>query len=414
MVTAHRLTGPLLTDALTAALRAVVGRHEALRTVFRRVDGEMRQVVLPELHTPVDVVDCSRPGAEAADVVVRERTERPFDLATGPLLRPLLVRLDAEHHLMVLVLHHLVGDGWSLGVVVDEVVSHYRGIASGVPVTPPPPAMQYPDFTLWEREAVSEGEVRRQIAYWRERLHGYVTAPAVLGDRVRPARWDSRVRTTSFTIAADVVEGLEALGRVRGATLYLVVLAAFQAVVGVWSGLDRFVLATASARRAHAALSDLVGLVANIFPVGADLTDDPTFHDLVDRVRRRAVAELEYHDVPVDRLLSALSPVRLAGTPPTLPIGYHLMHADASPLEAHGVRFEPVAAETEHGLRELTLTAVRTDALVCALTWTTAHHDDVTINGLVTGLTELLAEVVRRPDVPVRPLLKKSATMGTR
>lgn len=406
MVCAHRLVGSLATEALAAAVNAVVARHEALRTVFRRVAGEPRQVVLPSLDTPVEFVDRSGHGPGSLPEVVQDRIERPFDLETGPLLRPVLVRLAPEVHLLVLVVHHLVGDGWSLGVVVDDITAHYQASVEGVPAALAPPAMQYPDFTLWERDALPEHEIHRQVEHWRAALRGHVPTPALLPGRGRGDGWDNRAETTAFTIGDEVVGPLEALGRASSSTLNMTVMAVFQAVVGGLSGLDRFVVATASARRVHTEFADMVGLVANFtVPVGADLTGDPTFRELTRRVRRAVVAAMNHPDVPVDRVLAALAPAPPRCAPPLLPIAFQLLHADPRPRTAGGVRFEEVAATTRHVYSELSLTAVRADDLECAVTWTTAHHDRDTIDRLVAAFGDLLARVGREPDAPIRRLL---------
>ncbi len=393
MVAAYDVTGGLRADLLDEALRLLVRQHEALRTVFCMIDGEPRQIVLPECELGVRVVLDARDGVE-----------RPFDLEHGPLLRVLLEPRDERRWRLLLVMHHLIGDGWSFGVLVNELTTRYGELADGrmVPVTGPRP--QFADFVRWEADAVPAAEIDRQVRYWRTQFSGTSADLELCPVLTRKPSWDNKIEAVEFTIGSEFTATLALFARERGATMYMAVLAVFQLAVARRCGRERFVLGGASARRTTRELADVVGLVANfMLPVVADLTGSPSYAQVLDRVRAQTIDALAHQDVPIDVLLQAVDPDRGPGVPPTLQIGFQLWPAQAfPPVEVAGVRFEATSATTAHSYHELALTVVHGDDLRCAVQWTRAHHDVESVRGVVAEFTERLAAAVREPDSPIQ------------
>ncbi|MFD3518825.1 condensation domain-containing protein, partial [Streptomyces sp. NPDC058657] len=254
MVGLVRLRGAVDVAALESSLGEVVARHEVLRTVFREdAGGTVQQIVLPAVGVGLPVTDAAGRGEDAVRERVRAETARGFDLSAGPLLRGSLVAVDDSEHVMVLCMHHIVVDGWSLGVLVEELAAIYAATVSGRSAGLPELPVQYADFAVWQREWLSGERLEKQLAYWRGRLDG-ATAPEVPGDRPRPAVDSFAGSSVPVEVPADVVAGLTRLVEGESATLFMGLLGAFSAVLGRWSGQSDVVVGTAVAGRTRTEL----------------------------------------------------------------------------------------------------------------------------------------------------------------
>ncbi|MET9300540.1 amino acid adenylation domain-containing protein [Micromonospora aurantiaca] len=296
---AWRLTGPLDAGRLAAALDALVDRHESLRTRFTLADGVVRQDVVPGW----DGLDrrVAATEAEAADALARE-ARRPFTLTTGPLFRAVLWRAG-DVHLLLLAMHHAVSDGWSAAVLVRELEAGYDGTAV------PRPPVRYADFAAWQRRRLAGDRLRGELSHWRQRLAGLPTLELPT-DRPRPAVRDGAGASVGFHVAPDTVAALERLGAAHGATLFMTLLAAYQVLLGRWSGQTDFAVGTPVAGRDRPEVRDVVGFFLNTLVLRADLTGCPTFTELLGRVRDDALAAYEHQELPFGRLVEELSPDR--------------------------------------------------------------------------------------------------------
>ncbi|MFJ5679587.1 amino acid adenylation domain-containing protein [Streptomyces sp. NPDC093097] len=297
---ALHLDGPLDTAALAAALTAVVHRHESLRTSFEQVDGELVQLV----GEPAPFAwEARQTAAAGLDAALAEDAARPFDLAGGPLLRAVLHRLAPQRHVLAVTVHHLVADMWSIGILLAELAQAYAGRAGELPELP----VQYGDFAVWEGEAQAAGDERDQ-AYWRGALAG---APELLElpcDRPRPAAQSLRGAALPVELPAELSAGVRTLCRRAGVTPFMALLAAFQAVLARHSGGEDIVVGTGAAVR-PAEAEALIGCFINILPVRTSLAGDPTFAELLDRVRAASLGAFEHQGLPFERML----PERAAG-----------------------------------------------------------------------------------------------------
>ncbi|MFC9945043.1 amino acid adenylation domain-containing protein [Streptomyces pratensis] len=309
-----RLGGPLDAEALESALADVVERHESLRTVFPDTGGVARQAVLGADGADLDLTP-RETGPGDLDEVLRAEVSHPFDVSTELPVRARLLRLGDEDHVLVLVVHHIAGDGWSLAPLARDLGEAYRARTEGVEPPWTELAVQYADYTLWQRallgdEDAPDGQAARQLEFWRTALAG---APDLLDlpyDHPRPAVTAHRGDAFAFTVGADTHRALADLARARGCSLFMVLQAALSVLLSRHGAGEDIPLGTAVAGRTDEALDDLVGFFVNTLVLRTDLSGDPTFGDVLDRVREFDLAAYAHQDVPFERLVDSLSPVR--------------------------------------------------------------------------------------------------------
>ncbi|WP_330330979.1 amino acid adenylation domain-containing protein [Streptomyces sp. NBC_00536] len=365
---AHRLSGPLDLSALRSALTGITSRHEALRTRFTTVGGEPRQVIDPPGFMDLPVTDVSQaadPVAEAHRLAGAEALV-PFDLSKGPLLRARLVRLGDTDHVLLVTLHHIAGDGWSLGVFQDELSSLYRAFSAGGTAELPPLEIQYADFAAWQRSYLSDEVLTEQLGHWRERLRGMPVALELPADRPRPPLPSYTAGVVPFEVPMDVVRRLRAIGTERHSTLFMVLLAAFDALLAGYTGGTDIVVGVPVAGRDRAELEGLIGFFVNNLVMRVDCSGDPTFGELVDRVRDTAFDAFDHQDLPFERLVEELHPARDPSRNPLTQVGFQLLREEhtgrtldlpglvVTPFEGHGdtihLDVELCCHETPEGL----------------------------------------------------------------
>ncbi|MEV6869122.1 condensation domain-containing protein, partial [Streptosporangium subroseum] len=308
---ALRLAGVLDVAALSAALDAVVERHEVLRTRFVATDGVAHQVIDPATGFGLELVDLAEEsdGMARAEEMVAADAVIPFDLAVGPLFRGRLIRLASDDHVLSLCMHHAVSDEWSAGVLGRELTALYEAFSRGEASPLSPLAVQYADFAVWQRDWLQGEVLEGQLGYWRDRLEG---APVLElpTDRPRPVVRSSAGGTVGFEIPEATAEALRALSREAGATMFMTLLSAFTVLLGKYAGQDDVVVGTPIANRNRAEIEDLIGFFVNTLVLRTDLSGDPTFAELVGRVRRESLGAYAHQDVPFEQVVDALAPER--------------------------------------------------------------------------------------------------------
>ncbi len=329
-----RLEGPLDVAALAASLRWIARRHEVLRTGFRNVDGEPRQVVAATIDLRLPAVDLERlPAAErrrAARRLVRREAARPFELTTGPLIRAVLVRLAPRSHVLWVALHHIVSDGWSLEVLHRELVALYQAAAAGRPSPLAPLPIQYADFAVWQRRWLTGARLDAQLEYWQHRLTG-VPALRLPADRSRPAASPTyRSGVHRMALPACLTGDLRTLARDAGASFYMLVLAAFMTLLHRLTGQTDVVLGSPIANRGRPELEGLIGFFVNSLVMRADLAGNPRFSELLDRVRDLALGAFAHQDLPFEKLVEELRPERRVGRNPLFQAVFALHSATAT------------------------------------------------------------------------------------
>ncbi len=401
--------------ALAGALDEVVRRHEALRSVFHEAaDGEPVQAVLPFAPRALPIVDLGGLGraGEAADRIARGAAAQPFDLGHGPLLRGLLLRLGATEHRLVLALHHIVSDGWSVGLLVREISQLCRALASGRPSPLPPLPVQYADFAVWQRRWLAGETLAAEVAWWRQRLDGMPTALELPADRPRPAVQSSRGAFRRTAIDPAVAAGLAALGRRQGATFFMTAAAAFYALLHRWTGGEDLIVGTPVAGRGRAEVEGLIGFFVNTLVLRASLAGDPQFQELLARVRTEALAAYAHQDVPFEQLVAELAPGRDLSRTPLFQVLIALQEAPVSELDL-GPGFTAPMSEvwTDTAKFELALHfARRGDGLTAGFEYSTDLFAAATIDRFLAHLQTLLAGIAAAPEARISelPLLPDS------
>ncbi|HEX8148210.1 MAG TPA: amino acid adenylation domain-containing protein [Pyrinomonadaceae bacterium] len=402
VTSAVRLRGRLDVEALERTLREVVRRHESLRTTFDLDEGGRPvQVVNEGLSVTLTLVDLTGlPGGEREQEARRQATleaRRPFDLARGPLLRPTLWRLGEEEHIALLVVHHIISDAWSMGVLLAEVSALYEALSAGEASPLPELPLQYADYAVWQRESLSDDVLRQRLAYWRERLAGVPKVLELPADRPRPPVQNFRGAKLGRGLPPALHEELSALSRREGATLYMTLLAAFLTLLARYTGQGDLAVGSPTAGRSRLELEGLIGFFVNTLVLRADASDDPSFLELLGRVKAAAIEAHDY-EVPFEKLVEELRPERSLSHQPLIQVMFALQNTAAPSLELPGLSVSSYAVETASSRFDLTLSMVETPgALSATVEYSADLFDAATAGRMLESFETLLRGVVADP-----------------
>jgi amino acid adenylation domain-containing protein len=395
IASAIRMSGNLNIPALTRALNEIVARHDVLRTTFRAADGIPSQVVAPALELLLPLIDVSteaKAEREArAVVLLQEEALTPFDLSVGPLVRAALIRLEESEHIILLSLHHIVADGWSMAILVKEVAALYSAYVKDLPSPLEVLPIQYADFSLWQRQWLSGEVLDKQTRYWADQLTG---APGLLTlplDRPRPPVQTHRGAILFCEISEATTAGLHALCIKTGATLFMALTAAFSLLLSRYSGDDDILIGTPIANRNRVETEPLIGFFVNTLVLRTRIHADMTFVDLVQQVRATALAAYANQDVPFEQLIEVLKPERQSSYSPLFQVMLSLQNTLPARFELPGLTLEPVATENVTAKFDLSLNVVETDGgLRAAFEYNTDLFDAPTIKRMAMYLDALL------------------------
>jgi amino acid adenylation domain-containing protein len=400
---AIRLSGALDAEALQRTLDAIAARHEALRTTIVTTNGTPMQVVTAASRVPIvvtDLRDVAEPEREArARRLILEETRRPFDLGRGPLFRGMLLRLGAEEHLLLLAMHHIVSDGWSMGVLSRELTAFYEAFTTGAPTGLPDLPIQYADYAVWQRERLQGERLERELAYWREQLQGAPPVIALPTDRPRPPVQSSRGAKQSILLPPGVSRRLRALSQCEGVTLFTTVLAAFQTLLARYTGQDDIVVGSPIAGRTRTETEGLIGFFVNTLALRTDLSGNPTFRELLRRVREVTLGAYAHPDIPFEQLVEELQPERDMSRTPIFQVALAMQNLPRHELELRGLtlRSEP----TDSGTAKFDLTLFITEqgaGLRAAMEYCTDLFDAGTVARLLGHFRALLDGIAGDPD----------------
>ncbi|MET9443779.1 non-ribosomal peptide synthase/polyketide synthase [Streptomyces sp. NPDC006610] len=402
---ALRLTGALDHDALTAALELVAARHEALRTTFDEADGRPVQTVRPAGPLPLPVRDLPAPGdATALDAALTAEYERPFDLRTGPLLRALLLRESDRAHVLLLTAHHIVTDGWSMGVLLEELCTAYDALAQGAEPALAPVATQYPDFAVWQREQLSGDRLEREIAHWKERLAGAV-APELPLDRPRGGEESGAGAVHAFSVPAATTARLKHLAAERHTTLFAALVAASQALLARWSGQDDITVGSLTPGRGRTDLERAVGFFVNTVVLRTRVDTAGSFRDLLDAAGDTVNDAFAHGDTPFERLVEAVGASREAGRNPLFDVMVLLHPAPPAAPDPRGLATAPVAVPRRAATFDLSVEFVPDgEGLTGLLEYRTDLFDADTAARMADQLLRLLDAAATEPDRPLGAL----------
>jgi amino acid adenylation domain-containing protein len=409
---ALRLTGELSPGLLARVFAEIVRRHEALRTTFATVSGRPVQVIAaPEVRTLrplLPLLDLTglpaAPREEAALRLAREEARRPFDLRQGPLLRLALVRLEPRSHLLLLTMHHIVSDGWSLGVLLRELKTLFEAFAGGRPSPLPEPPVQYADFALWQRSWMRGEELDRQLSFWKRRLAG---APRVLElptDRSRPPSRRRLGGLVPFALSAGRTAALQELARREGSTLFVLLLAAFQTLLHRWSGQEDLLVGTPVAGRRQEAVEGLIGCFINSLVLRGRFDPATPFRALLGRTWEETLGAFDHQDLPFERLVEELAPDRDGLVSPLFQVLFALQNTPLPAVELPGLTLRALPQDAGAKL-DLSLTLQETaGGLAGSLEYDAALFDRSTAERLLARFATLLAGVAGDPGRPAGEL----------
>ncbi|HEX6290021.1 MAG TPA: amino acid adenylation domain-containing protein [Herpetosiphonaceae bacterium] len=415
---AIRLRGRLDEVALAASFTAVVARHEALRTTFARTySGQARQIIGDPAPCHLTVIDLQHLNASLREVEVQARAQaeaaQPFDLSRGPLLRTTLLRLEPEVYVLLITMHHIVSDGWSIGVLIGEVAAHYAEILSGAAQVEQdtsvdgslPLPVQYADYALWQRAWLRDARLAEQLAYWTRQLDPLPPVLALPTDRPRPSIQTFHGRLERFQIDPPLVDALKQLGHQHGATLYMTLLAAFQTLLFRYTRQTDIVVGSPIAGRTHAALEGLIGLFVNTLVLRTDLGGSPAFVDLLRRVRDTTLGAYAHQDLPFELLMETLHPERDLSHHPLFQVMFVLQNTPLPTLHLDDLSLEPITFDPGIAKFDLTLNlAETTDGLAASFEYNTDLFDGATIERMARHFQTLLQRIVDRPEQPITAL----------
>ncbi|QSQ23764.1 non-ribosomal peptide synthase/polyketide synthase [Pyxidicoccus parkwayensis] len=410
MPAAVRLQGPLDTPALQRSFDELVRRHEPLRTTFPSEAGQPVQVIAPATARPLPVVDLTHLSPEQREAealrLAREDAQSGFDLSTGPLLRTTLLRLSETEHVLLLCMHHTVSDGWSLGVLVRELAALYGAFRQGQASPLPELPLRYADYALWQREWLRGDVLNTQLDYWKRQLSGAPEALELPTDRPRPPVLSSRGATLPVALPRELMESVKALCQREGVTPFMLLLAAFQTLLARYSGQEDVSVGTPIANRRHAGLEGLIGFFANTLVLRSHVRTGGSFRALLAQVRETTLGAYEHQDVPFEKLVDELQPVRDLSRTPLFQAMFSLQDTLVPTLHEAALTLEPLPVDAGVAKFELHLDVgfLADGGLAGGLAYNTDLFDESTGKRLVQHLRVLLEAAVARPEAPLDSL----------
>ena len=405
---ALRFTGPLNLRALEQTLHDLVCRHEAFRTTFAALDGQPVQVISPVPKPSLEVIDLRwlpRPERESrAMELVQEKSRRPFDLSSGPLLRVSLFRVDDEEHILLFNMHHIISDAWSIGLLTGEILKLYNGYTSGESVHLPTLPIQYADFAVWQRQWLRDEALETQIAYWQKHLDG-VPVLDLPTDHPRPVMQRKRGAVRSADMPKDLLDGLKRLSDQEGVTLFMTLLAAFQVLLHRYAGLEDIAVGVPIANRNWLELEGVVGSFVNTLVMRADLSGNPTVVELLCRVREVALGAYAHQDMPYAKLVAVLQPERDTSREPLAQVMFNVVNVVMPPLRLVDLEVTPLQVDRLGAQFDLTLTVADNDFLPkISIEYDTDLFTSDTVERMMGHFRNLLEGLVSDPGQRISSL----------
>jgi amino acid adenylation domain-containing protein len=406
---AVELDGWLNVAALRQVVDEIARRHEALRTIFPAADGQPIQFILAPATVPLPVVDLrGLPAAEREQVARRltmAEAARPFDLAAAPSMRARVLRRDDARHTLLLTMHHIISDKWSFDLFAGELSALYGAFAAGRPAALPEPELQYADYARWQRQWLRGEDFARQLDYWKRQLAEPPPALALPTDRPRAARHTHAGQRRHFAFAPGLVAALRDLCRRESVTPFMALLAAFQMLLGRYTGQRDFTLGTAVAGRNRAEFERLLGCFVNVLVLRSGLPEDPCFADALARVRATTLAAYANQDVPFERLVEELQPERALGSTPLFQATFAVHNTPASEHTLLGLTLRTLEVDALAAKLDLMVSVVEQgDELRGYCEYSTDLFDRATISRLLGHFQRLVAAVVADPRTPLSAL----------
>lgn len=404
-----RLRGKLDVDALTKSLNEIIRRHEPLRTWFGMEAGQPVQHIEPAIELAVHEIDLTQlPEADReakAKEFVAEEGYKPFDLSVAPLLRAQLLRLDADDHVLMLTMHHIVSDAWSAGVFRQELNAFYDAILNGRSADVPELTLQYADYAAWQRNWLRGDTLHQQLAFWRGQL---AEAPPLLTlptDRSRPEKQTFAGDVMRLSLPSDVISPLKAMCRAEGVTLFMALLAGYQTLLSRLAGQEQVVVGTDSANRFSVETERMIGFFINLMPVKLDLTGDPTFRETLKRVRATTLACYAHQEMPFDKIVEELRPERTLSHNPIVQVLFVMQNTPAAERKLGTIEVSGFSLPITKSKFDIAMFATeRADTVDCSWVYSSELFDAPTIRNMAEMYEALLRSALTDPETRVSAL----------
>ena len=406
---AVRIIGDLDLAVLERSLNEIVRRHESQRTIFKTVGGRPFQFILPELNLKIPLTDLGdvpeNTREEAARKILTEESQQTFNLETGPLLRGRVLRLKRCEHLLALSMHHIVSDAWSAGILFQELGTLYRAFSERKPSPLADLPIQYADYAMWQRRWLQGKVLEKQMAHWRKQLEGAPRLLELPTDRPRPAIRSFLGSYETVSIPAEIVRAIHELSRRQRSTLFMTLLAAFQTLLWKCTGQDQVVVGTDVANRTREETEKLIGFFINLLALRTDLSGDPSFNDLLERVRQVTLAGYDHQDFPFEKLVEELQPERNLSHNPLVQVLFVMQNIPRVARELGALKLSPVDLEITRSKFDLgVFMADREDELVGYWLYSTELFDGSTIRSMAAHYETLLSNIVANADARISTL----------
>ncbi|MDF5731550.1 MAG: condensation domain-containing protein, partial [Rhizonema sp. PD38] len=415
MPAALRLSGELNLDALHQALTEIVRRHEILRTSFANINGMPMQVINPEASMDMEIVDLQHSEESERKLVVEQQIQQsaltPFDLEISPLIRCNLWQLSATDYVFSINMHHIVSDGWSIGVLVRELSALYKAFCVKESSPLPELEIQYADFAIWQRQRLSGAVLEKQLQYWVSQLQGAPELLQIPTDRPRFGIQSDQGATQSFILSKELTQKLEILSQQTGSTLFMTLLAAFATLLYRYSGQSDVVIGSPIANRNRSEIQSLIGFFVNTLALRTRLENNPSFEQLLAQVQETTLKAYEHQDVPFEQVVEALRPQRSMSYTPLFQVMFVLQNAPMGDIELPGVKLSELNTENTTAKFDLTLSISESPlGMDCTWEYKTDLFDGSTIERMAAHYQNLLLAIAKNPQQKISkiPLLTDS------
>ena len=407
--TAMRITGVVDIPALQCTLTEIATRHEALRTTFRVEGGRPFQVIMPPTPIPLPIVDLQSFSDDQQEAEVwqqaMQEAQLPFDLAQGSLFRALLIRLSETNHVLVVTMHHIISDGWSVGILIQEMAALYLAFATGKEPTLPELPVQYPDYCIWQHNWLQGEEFEKQQAYWHTQLQQAQTSLELPTDHPHPPTQTYRGQVHLVRFADELLAALHQLSRQEGASLFMTLLSAFAVLLYRYTQQTDILIGTPVANRNRRELEGLIGFFVNTIVLRADLTKNPSFRDLLRRIRQMTLDAYAHQDMPFEMLVEALQPQRHLSQNPLFQVMFAFQNVPMESMELPGLVWEQFTLESGSAKFDLTLSMWENqNGLGAAFEYNSDLFDLSTIKRMVAHFEMLLTSLTTSPDNRINQL----------
>ncbi|HID52191.1 MAG TPA: non-ribosomal peptide synthetase, partial [Anaerolineae bacterium] len=408
---AVRIDGRLQLPVLKQTIAEIVRRHALLRTVFATEADKPVQIIVPEIEIPFSIADMRGLPDTAVQQRIAQESQRIFNLAEGPLFHVTLIQRGDEEHVIILTMHHIISDGWSMGILMREIGLLYSAFLAGRPSPLPDLPIQYADFALWQRQWLQGEALETQLAYWKEQLTNCPPLLELPTDRPRPPIQTNRGARVNFALSPAVTQALHDLSREKGATLFMTLLAAFQTLLYRYTGQTDICVGTPIANRSRSDLEDLVGFFVNTLVLRADFSGAEPFSQLLEQVRETTINAFANQDFPFEMLVETLNVSRNLSHTPLFQVMFSLGNTPMTSLTLPGLTLTPLETDTRAATFDLTLAMNESpDGLQGSVEYNTDLFDPATMERLIGHFQTLLAGIAADPDTAVTrlPLLTET------